>query len=87
VDQWPHTSVTIYEVVSSIPGSHHCNLQDLVLRTPGIYRIPCECGKVCIAHTGLSVDARLKAHQQHIQLEHPDKSAISERSVNLGHCI
>jgi hypothetical protein len=30
---------------------------------------------------------RLKEHQWHIQLEHPDKSAIAEHSVNSGHHI
>jgi hypothetical protein len=30
---------------------------------------------------------RLTEHQQHIHLEHPDKSAMAELSINLGHCI
>jgi hypothetical protein len=33
------------------------------------------------------VDTRLKKHQQHIQLEHPDKSAVAEHIVDLGHHI
>jgi hypothetical protein len=33
------------------------------------------------------VDARLKNHQLHIRLEHPDKSAVAEQSVDLGHRI
>jgi hypothetical protein len=32
----------------------------LRLKTPGVYRIPCECGRVYIGHTGRSVDIRLK---------------------------
>jgi hypothetical protein len=60
---------------------------NLGLRTSGIYRIPCECGKVYIGQTGLSVDARLKEHQRHICLEHPDKSAMTDYSVDLGHLI
>jgi hypothetical protein len=40
-----------------------------------------ECGKVYIGQTGHSVDTRLKEHQLHIRLEHPDKSVMSE------HCI
>jgi hypothetical protein len=55
--------------------------------TPDVYRIPCECGKVYIGQTGHSVDTRLKEHQWHICLEHPDKSAIAEHTVDLGHCI
>jgi hypothetical protein len=26
-------------------------------------------------------------HQRHIRLEHPDKSAIAEHSIDQGHCI
>jgi hypothetical protein len=60
---------------------------NLGLRTPGVYRILCECGKVYVGQTGHSVDTRLKEHQRHICLEHPDKSAIAEHTVNLGHRI
>jgi hypothetical protein len=59
----------------------------LGLRTPGVYSIPCECGQVYIGQTGHSVDTKLKEHQQHICLEHPDKSAVAEHSINLGHHI
>jgi hypothetical protein len=55
----------------------------LGLRTPGVYRIPCECGRVCSGQTDRSVDIRLKEHQRHIRLEHPDKSAGVEHSI--GH--
>jgi hypothetical protein len=30
---------------------------------------------------------RVKEHQRHIRLEHPDKSAVAEHSVDLGHRI
>jgi hypothetical protein len=43
--------------------------------------------KVYIGQTGRSVDTRLKEHQRHIHLEHPDKSALAEHSVDLGHRI
>jgi hypothetical protein len=33
------------------------------------------------------VDARLKKHQRHIRLEHPDKPAVHEQRVDLGHRI
>jgi hypothetical protein len=59
----------------------------LGLRTPGDYRIPCECGRVCIGQTGLSVDIRLKEHQRHIRLEHSDKTAVAEHSVDQEHRI
>jgi hypothetical protein len=59
----------------------------LGLRTPGVYRIPCECGRVYIGQTGRYVDILLKEHQRHIRLEHPDKSDIAEHSVDHGHRI
>jgi hypothetical protein len=36
---------------------------------------------------GRSVDIRLKEHQRHIRLEHPDKSAVAEHSIDQGHRI
>jgi hypothetical protein len=33
------------------------------------------------------VDTRLKEHQRHIRLEHPDKSAVAEHSVDFRHRI
>ncbi|PNF15534.1 hypothetical protein B7P43_G16534 [Cryptotermes secundus] len=59
----------------------------LGLRTPGVYSIPCECGKVYIGQTGRSVDMRLKEHQRHIRFEQPDKSAVAEHGIDLGHRI
>jgi hypothetical protein len=59
----------------------------LGLRTPGVYRIPCECGRVYIGQTGYSVDIKLKEHQRHIRLEHLDELAIAEHSINQGHHI
>jgi hypothetical protein len=59
----------------------------LGLRTAGVYRFRCEGGRVYIGHTGHSVDIRLKEHQWHIRLEHLDKSAAAEHSINHGHRI
>jgi hypothetical protein len=60
-----------------------CPVKDnLGLRTPVVYRNPCECSRAYIGEMGLSVDIRLKEHQQHIRLEHPDKSAVAEQSID-----
>jgi hypothetical protein len=65
-----------------------CPVKDhLGLRTPGVYRIPCECSRVYIGQTGPSVDIRLKEHQRYIRLEHPDKSAVDEHSIDHGQSI
>jgi hypothetical protein len=39
------------------------------------------------ALAGDSVDTRLKEYQWHLRLEHPDKSAVAERSIELDHRI
>jgi hypothetical protein len=57
------------------------------LKTPGIYRIPCECGKVCTGQSGQSIHQRIKEHERHIRLAQPDKSAIAEHSFNQDHTI
>ena len=57
------------------------------LRTPGIYKIPCECGKVYIRQSGRSVQLRIKEHERHIRLAQPDKSAVAEHSFNQDHII
>jgi hypothetical protein len=65
-----------------------CPVKDhLGLMTPRVYRISFECSRVYIGQTGHSMDIRLKEHQRHIRLEHPDKSALAEHSIDQGHCI
>jgi hypothetical protein len=70
-----------------LPGLLRPVKDSLGLRKPGVYRIPCECGKVYIGQTGLSVDIMLKEHQQHVRLEHSDKSAIAEHIFDQAHRI
>jgi hypothetical protein len=66
-------------------SSHLRPVKDhLWLRTPGVYRIPCECGRVYIGQTGRSVDIRLKEHQRHMRLQHPYKSAAAEHSIDTA---
>jgi len=59
----------------------------LGLRTPGIYSIPCECGRVYIGQSGQSIQLRIKEHSRHIRLAQPDKSAVAEHSINHDHII
>jgi hypothetical protein len=58
---------------------------DMGLRTPGVYSIPCECCKFYIKQTGCSIYIKLKKHHWHIQLKHLDKSDMTEHSINLKH--
>jgi hypothetical protein len=60
---------------------------DLGLKTPGMYSIPCDWGQVYIGQTGLSIDTRIKEHHRNISLAHPDKSAVAEHSISRGHRI
>jgi hypothetical protein len=57
------------------------------LRTPGVYKIPCECGKVYIGQSGRSIHLRIKEHERHIRLTQPDKSAVAEHSFKHDHII
>jgi hypothetical protein len=42
---------------------------DMGLKVPGVYQIPCECRKVYAGQTGRSIEARCKEHMKHIHLE------------------
>jgi len=57
------------------------------LRTPGIYKIPCECSKVYIGQSGRSLQLRIKEHERHIRLAQPDKLAVAEHIFNQDHII
>jgi len=57
------------------------------LRTPDIYRIPCECGKVYIGQSGRSIQLHIKDHERHVTLVQRDKSAVAEHSFNHDHIM
>jgi hypothetical protein len=70
------------------PSSYLPPVKDeLGLKTPGIYSIPCECGKVYIGQTSRSVHLRVKEHDRHLRLLQIDKSAIAEDSFNQDHRV
>jgi hypothetical protein len=60
---------------------------DLGLKVPVVYRIPCECRKVYVGQTGRSIETTCKEHTRHIRLDQPEKSEVAEHSVNTGHQI
>jgi predicted GIY-YIG superfamily endonuclease len=55
----------------------------LGLRTPGVYSIPCECGRVYIGQSARSIQHRTKEHNRHIRLAQSDKSAVAEHIIKL----
>jgi hypothetical protein len=60
---------------------------ELGLRTPSVCSIPCECDQVYFGQMGRSIEIRIKEHQQHIWLGHPDKSVVAEHRLNHDHLI
>jgi predicted GIY-YIG superfamily endonuclease len=54
---------------------------DLGLRTPGVYSLPCKCGQVYIGQTWFYRN-RIKEHHRHIRLGSPVKSAMAEHMFN-----
>jgi hypothetical protein len=73
--------------LKKIPSFLQPAKDDLGLKTPGMYSMPCKCGEVCIGQTSCSINTRIKKHQCHIHMEQPEKSAMVEHSINLGHYI
>ena len=53
----------------------------LGIRTPGVYRIPCECGQVYIGQGCRSIPIRIKEHIRHMRLAQTEKSAVAEHSI------
>jgi hypothetical protein len=60
---------------------------DLELRVPSVYKVPCERGQVYIGQSGRSISIRIKEHMWHIGLIQPEKLAIAEHSINFDHVI
>jgi hypothetical protein len=59
----------------------------LGIRTPGVYSIPCKCGRVYIGQSGRSIQLLIKEHNRHIRLAQSDKSAVAEHNINHDHII
>ena len=54
---------------------------------PGVYKIPCKCGKVYIGETGRSFNTRIKEHKVCQRLGDGDKSAIVKHAQQQQHKI
>jgi len=83
-------AVNLVSILLGISPESDCGLPTFLnpLNTPGIYRTPCECGKVYIGQSGRrSIHLRSKEHDRHIRLVQPDKSAVAEHSFNQDHII
>ena len=54
-----------------VPTKKTCHLlrpvkDDPGLQLPGVYNIPCECGKMYIGQTNRTIEARRKEHMRHL---------------------
>jgi hypothetical protein len=71
---WPDTTSNLWACLTlNYPVSFSCQRPPRTKDT--------RCGRVYIGLTDCSVDIKLKEHQWHIQLEHPDKAAITKHSI------
>jgi hypothetical protein len=69
-------------------SSFLCTVKDdMGLKTPGVYSVPCERGLVYIGQMGRSIEIRIKEHQWNIRLLQLDKSALAEHGFNHNHKI
>lgn len=82
-----HGIKTVHLLPSKIRNRLRSAKDDLGLQTVGVYKIPCDCGKVYIGQTGRTVQERLIEHQRHLRYLYTDKSARAEHSTNEGHKI
>ena len=57
------------------------------LETPGVYKIPCVCGKVYIGETGRKISTRIKEHQRCAKYNHFSQSALAEHWMETGHAV
>ncbi|XP_025997189.1 uncharacterized protein LOC113005620 [Solenopsis invicta] len=57
------------------------------LETPGVYKIPCVCGKVYIGETGRKISTRIKEHQRCAKYSHFSQSALAEHWMETGHAV
>ncbi|XP_072173825.1 uncharacterized protein [Diadema setosum] len=56
-------------------------------KQPGVYKIPCDCGKIYIGETGRNFDTRLKEHKTCQQQCDWEKSAIVKHAQKEDHHI
>lgn len=53
-------------------------------RTPGIYKVPCECEEMYTGQTTRTVITKQREHKRHLRLLRLEKSAMTVHSIVLG---
>ncbi|XP_050528175.1 uncharacterized protein LOC126898277 [Daktulosphaira vitifoliae] len=74
---------------NTVAGSLLRNPKDKLpeMQTPGVYEIPCSCGKSYIGQTGRAIATRIKEHEKDVEYQRTEKSAVAEHAKNKGHDI
>ncbi|ERL93509.1 hypothetical protein D910_10798 [Dendroctonus ponderosae] len=54
---------------------------------PGVYRVPCSCGRAYIGTTKRSINTRITEHKRSCRLGQTEKSAVAEHALLDGHQI
>ena len=65
----------------------HPIIDDLELRTAGVYKILCEYKGVYIGQMDQTIAKCLKEHKRNLRLLYPDKSAVAQHALDSRHCI
>jgi hypothetical protein len=80
-----YTTKTVHMSVRKTINTLRLVKDNLRLRTPSVYCIPCECGKVYIRQTKRNIGIRCKQHVRHLRLGQPERSAMAEHALDTGH--
>ncbi|XP_050525411.1 uncharacterized protein LOC126896547 [Daktulosphaira vitifoliae] len=74
---------------NTVAGSLFRNPKDKLpeMQTPGVYEIPCSCGKSYTGQTGRAIATRIKEHEIDVEYQRTEKSAVAEHAKNRGHYI
>ncbi|XP_054768197.2 uncharacterized protein LOC129275734 [Lytechinus pictus] len=75
------SSRKLHSILHSHKDKHPPNKQ------PGVYKIPCDCGKVYIGETRRDFDTRLKEYKTHHRRSDWDRSAIVKHAQQENHRI
>ncbi|XP_033218448.1 lipase 3-like [Belonocnema kinseyi] len=57
------------------------------LSDPGVYKIPCSCGRLYIGETGRAMSQRVKEDESKVRLKYFTQSALAEHYREIGHTI
>jgi len=60
------------------------------MQNPGVYKIPCSCGKSYVWQSGRAIEVRIKVHEKDIDYKRTGRSAVTEhveqKADNINFC-